>query len=104
MVGWNVVVTQLVADELLHKISILMFKSLQLHLIMVNQEKMTQMIKSIQEMFNGFTEVKTTSIPTQNVDLSSQLPGFTKKRVSSQDNNEENAEIWEGNAQQSLAT
>ena len=41
--------------------------------------KTTQVIKSFQKMFNGFTEAKTTSIHTQNVDLSSQLLGFTKK-------------------------
>ena len=40
--------------------------------------KMTQMIKSIQETFIGFTEAKMTSIPTQNIDLSSQLLVFTR--------------------------
>ena len=34
MVGWNVAATFLVADDLLHKISILVFKSVQLHSIM----------------------------------------------------------------------
>ena len=33
MVGWNVAATQLVVGVLIHKISILVFKSLQLHLI-----------------------------------------------------------------------
>ena len=36
------------------------------------------MIKSIQETFTGFAKAKTTSIPTQNVDLYSQLLVFTK--------------------------
>ena len=41
--------------------------------------KMTQVIKSFQKMFNGFTEAKTTSIHTQIVGLPSQPQNITKR-------------------------